>query len=622
MLKIKSITISGMHKIGKETYTFDDVNYVVGPNGAGKSTILEAIQLALLGYIPSTGKQSSGVFKHANGRSIEVTLVMADNKGETVTLQRSWVNTGKSIVSDVKINPESVDIDSLLSNIELPIFNFNEFVGMTANKLKEWFLANMASSTAESFSWKAKLLEAISNVKLIDDNVVEDAVDDAECADATMDPISGGNYLNSRFKSQLSALKAEGTQLSNTLRSLVHYEDVDLSEYSLSDIDTRLSELRKLKEDYTRESMKVEANKQVNLEIAEMNLASSMDEDPIIIEARKRFHELSDSLDAAELKMVHIREESAEANSEKEDAIRALAKAEAFTGSSDVCPYSLEACPTAAEHAAANKKAVADAESALKSASAKVTKIKNALDKLNLELQTLKAQRSGQETIMNNQSNLYAKYEYLSGKLSSIDEAALNVDIKFVDEEIIRFEDLRGKVIANESYYNLKDKVSSDLDRVDQLTYILNTWISETAANSQTMTDLANLPFKGIAKDIDTILSEVFGEKDIVTEFNLEAKANSFSFGINRNGQYIPFDLLSSGEKCLFSISLMVSILNKGDNPIKLILVDDLLDHLDVSRFTTLIESLSKLSKSHGIQFIFAGVQACNSNDINVTELK
>ena len=52
-MKFKSITITGMHKVDKKTYTFnDDVTYFIGENGSGKSTILEAAELALLGYIP------------------------------------------------------------------------------------------------------------------------------------------------------------------------------------------------------------------------------------------------------------------------------------------------------------------------------------------------------------------------------------------------------------------------------------------------------------------------------------------------------------------------------------------------------------------------------------------
>ena len=57
-------------KYGKRTVV-NGVNFEVkqgeivgllGPNGAGKTTIIQAIQLALLGYIPGTDKNKTAIF--------------------------------------------------------------------------------------------------------------------------------------------------------------------------------------------------------------------------------------------------------------------------------------------------------------------------------------------------------------------------------------------------------------------------------------------------------------------------------------------------------------------------------------------------------------------------------
>jgi ATPase involved in DNA repair len=58
MMKLSSIRIQGMHNVVDKTYKLNNMNYFVGPNGAGKSTIMQAIQLALLGYIPGTDKRN------------------------------------------------------------------------------------------------------------------------------------------------------------------------------------------------------------------------------------------------------------------------------------------------------------------------------------------------------------------------------------------------------------------------------------------------------------------------------------------------------------------------------------------------------------------------------------
>ena len=56
-MKIKSVYIDGLHTVHDKTYTFEDITYLHGRNGAGKSTILNAIQFALLGYIPGHQRQ-------------------------------------------------------------------------------------------------------------------------------------------------------------------------------------------------------------------------------------------------------------------------------------------------------------------------------------------------------------------------------------------------------------------------------------------------------------------------------------------------------------------------------------------------------------------------------------
>ena len=107
--------------------------------------------------------------------------------------------------------------------------------------------------------------------------------------------------------------------------------------------------------------------------------------------------------------------------------------------------------------------------------------------------------------------------------------------------------------------------------------------------------------------------SLVSRKEDVSAKFNLEAKANSFSFGLIRYDRYIEFDYLSSGEQCLYTLAMMMCITEKSSSRLNLILVDDLLDHLDKTNAETLFESLSKVE---GIQFILAGVQECRIGEI------
>ena len=93
-MKLKSIQIDGMHNASSKKYELSDVNYFYGKNGAGKSTILQAIQLAVLGYVPGNKKQNAAIMKHGKGRMMSVSAVFDDN-GKSVSVERSYMKKGR-----------------------------------------------------------------------------------------------------------------------------------------------------------------------------------------------------------------------------------------------------------------------------------------------------------------------------------------------------------------------------------------------------------------------------------------------------------------------------------------------------------------------------------------------
>lgn len=152
MMKLSSIKIQGMHKVKSKTYDLSGFRYFHGENGAGKSTVMQAIQLALLGYIPGTDKNKSAIFKHSNAPEMIIQLTVDDN-GHPIVITRSQQKKGKEISAYCDVKPSTYDIKGIVGNLELPVFNFSEFIGMTANKMKDWFI-NFLPATDNSLNWK------------------------------------------------------------------------------------------------------------------------------------------------------------------------------------------------------------------------------------------------------------------------------------------------------------------------------------------------------------------------------------------------------------------------------------------------------------------------------------
>ena len=92
----------------------------------------------------------------------------------------------------------------------------------------------------------------------------------------------------------------------------------------------------------------------------------------------------------------------------------------------------------------------------------------------------------------------------------------------------------------------------------------------------------------------------------------LQQTSNSFSFGISRDGKYISYANLSTGEQCLYMLAFACAILEYSNTPLRVILLDDMLDHLDSSNITNAFEAMKSIP---GVQFICAGVINCTVKD-------
>ena len=604
-MKIQSIAIEGLHKVQNISYDFSNINYLKGPNGSGKSTVLQAIQLALLGYIPGTKKTNESIFQHSNGRSMSVTLVLDDN-GQTVIVTRTWAKMS-SVISSVNILPVGYDLKSVIAEIELPIFNFNEFTGLTANKLKDWFI-DFLPSTEEEINWNVVLKTNLNdnNIDIEDSTIYNDAIKYLSGVGST--GLEAVRAANAYFKECVSFKKSESARIKNTIQSLIHYEDIDMSVDEAS-LEAELAQLNKAQSDVARSIAARGANENILTQLkAFENLQDTLEEDPGYISNAQYITDVEYQITAAR----HQYDEYVSRKAAAEDAIALLQPLLDSMNSEGVCPYVKKACEDLSS-------IISDYQSKIDMAKATIQEMDTNIDEARTALNALQTKQSSARNAIHQLESNYKQRDQLKASLVEVPE----IDSQYTDNDAIAtriayVQDLLIKIRANKSYDAMISKLTAESIAIDTELAAYKSWEKLTGVNGLQSSSGEGSPLSVFSDQITKYVSTFFG-KNTKAGFNVEQKANSFNFGVFRGDDYIPYDLLSSGEKCLYTLALMCCIVNIAKSPLKVLIVDDMLDHLDDKNIKTVFSTLKKVSD---IQMIFAGVKEVTEESINIMEVK
>lgn len=602
-MKIKSVTIEGLHNVIEKTYTFDNLSYLYGKNGAGKSTVLQAVQLALFGYIPGVHKKNEAILRHAKGKMLSVTCVL-DNDGKDVTVTRSWVGTGKSISNGVDISPEGFDIDTILADIELPVHNFTEFMNMTANNMKGWFINFLPNEDTE-VHWEEELKKALGDMKVIDGHLITNTLNDLKELSG-----SGVDYIravNAYFKDQTSLLKGNLQRTQGTIQSLIFYEDCD-SNASSEDIQKEIADIQQK----LIQASKIEQVKKMNERIQEQLSLIQVSSDSLSTD--DRYAELRMNNEELKAMMNKFNADVADINKKIVDIQVNIESKQAITSGGGMCPYTKSACSEI-------QNLSAQLNSEIEQLTAELNELKSSLGNTNLAIQSTQQTLSANEKEMSNIASQYSERDRLRAQIQmeelidgeEISTEELQEKLQYLQSQVI-------KIAANEQYNKLIDTLTADKFKIENTLEVLKVWTKLTDANGLQTTIMA-APFKKLAASMDDYLHKMFNRKDISVKFNLSEKANSFSFGLVRDEKYIEFDMLSSGEKCMYTLAFMMCIVSISKSPLKVIMIDDLLDHLDDANASKLFDALYKIKD---IQVILAGVKECKSKckDAVIIEVK
>lgn len=590
-MKIKSIYIDGLHNAVAKTYNFGDIVYLFGNNGAGKSTVLQAIQFALLGYIPGTAKNSrEAILRHSPKEEITVKLELDD-----VTITRKTWKTGNRI----DIDPVTYDISALTKDIELPIFNFNDFVGQTANKLKEYFIKNILPTTNGELNWQQILEESISDCNFQDrDRIIEYGM--TIVSDLEGDVLDQVIQANTKFKAEQTFNKSEQQRLQNTVDSLIYYDDY-VGPTNADDLTSQILVLSSLRDEVIKYDAAVNSTYSLQHELDGLKirldaLGSKEDYEKsagLLTQLNQRYSALSEEISK---KNKHL------------SGIQAMDKVtDSIINSNGICPYTKDKCNSMVEKIASMQKDSLDLKESIKE---EIAQIEN----LNIELNLIHSNILNTEKMIKDYQALQDRISVLQSTMGTLPPKP-NTDksVFDLDAEIEKLSQSRIKLQANIKYNETIEKITNMKFESELQGTALAAWVKKTDTNGL-QTTLMIQPFNELAATMTEYIQKMYGRTDITAHFNLSTKANSFSFGLIRDKVYIPYDLLSSGEKCLYALALMICITNRSASPLKLLLCDDIFDHLDTNTIENTFTSLKNVSD---IQFIFAGVKDCkNAEDV------
>lgn len=616
-MKLRSIEIDGMHNASGKKYDLSDVNYFYGKNGAGKSTILQAIQLAVLGYVPGNKKQNAAIMKHGKGKMMSVSAVFDDGT-TSVSVERSYMKKGNTVQSSLDTAPEEYPVESILGDIELPVCNFNEFLAMSSNAQKAWFLKMMPSSES-NFSWKDEFTKSAENI--LENEKLAEFIKEFDLKNYPT-TIEGCNQLNTVIKQKTSLLNALLKDVTGAVNSSIMYDDITCSNYD-EEIErhcqaahadsVRVSEIKSLINSYETRICILESYELAKdrMKEAEANLAEYREDKQFVTdEDYERYKQLENEKEELQEDINNNRLEAA--------------RLKGIIDNPGVCPYLKTSCDDLISYVETSKKQYDALQNSINEANIRFAKIKseqneisNLIDEQTEYVRKKENAESAYQSAVDSVRSAESLLKTIDDNTSDIEQ--LKADLEVVEQSWNQHNGMIAKLSANKKYEEFISSIEANKYLYEQQIQCCKVWDKLTGPNGKS-SELAVKPFEDFEVKLTEYLKKVF-PSTFSAKFNISDKANSFEFGVMNNDKFISFEALSSGEKCAYMICLLSCIVERSNAKWKCIILDDVFDHLDDERMEQVFSVINIFSKS--IQFILASVKnPCKSAIKNSIEVK
>lgn len=598
-MRVKSIVIQNMNKVKQEAIQFQDANYLYGCNGCGKSTALQAVQLALFGYIPGQPKTNSSIFSHCNGNTMSVSANIEIDCLGSCNVTRTWTKVRDTVTCESVFDP--IELEEYLkinSEIELPVLDFSEFSNMSANAVKSWFIDHMIQANSSN-SWQDLLEFSDMDYSMCEDDFIQLMKDTVDAEETT---VAGCVNLNKAFKVIRSNVKSKRDGLQAAIRTLLFDDSIgQVCESDIHDLKSRIDEIDAEIQHIEEANQVYQRAENLKASISEYVHKSTAWDNEIVAEYETKsgqLQSLEDTYREAQTKYSAATDILRIYNQNHPEPV--VTFCEKYNENCYKCD-----CDGYTEYQEVHLPKIKQLEANQRLCCEFLDRATEEIHKLRSEIRCIE---SSYRTISSNK----VKLEVLQEEL----DALPNVPDNFKSTEHLQSKksELTSRLVnmvSNLEYTKKSDELSGVKMKLDYEIMILDKLIKRTGVNDL-QTELVTEPFERLAENIEEF-SHNYSFKYGELAFNVSTKANSFSFGLNRDSTFVPYNNLSSGEKARFSIMLQLYMIKKLNSKFDVLVIDDNFDHIDDDNFHDLMEDIGIYASKHSIQFILAGVRSLNN---------
>jgi len=591
----------------------------VGGNGVGKSARLQAIMIALVGYIPNVGKLPNATMGYALDRKMELEL-----KSDSITINRIFrkktSRNGKvSFDSTTEILPlsEEDSIERIEAHFGLgsDMIDISEFIKMTSSQRKN-FVTTLCSKHIKESNVKV-MLSSVCNTDLWNDD---------------MSDIDNLNAIETYYKNDLSVKKKELKATESHRNQLRAKLEANTSR-STDDIEKEMKEVEDKIESLTKDSAsidsKAEAAKALQSQIKQLdydiNVANTAlkeypDSEASILKIKLQMYKDRENAEAEIKKRSNLIDNiQNKIQAERERYIQLKAEYDLIVDlrkrfSDANCPFVKKICP----ESDALTKYITESESHMDDLSKKIKACEAAGKKSNSDMQaaekmieSLKVDLSDKDTVIKSAEDKIAWHKNtkpgIEAELKKKMDDHKSIQTLVADMNIVAKDDFTSAIAALKSRrVNLQgelkkvgeaknfmvesERVNMKIDTIEEAIEKANEIIAFVVTDLKA--GIVKKIHKPLVDELNKVLKCVNEEAVIMIERD---NKDVFDICLKKSGGVAKFEVLNTGHQVILATAFIIALQKLSEAKCKVILIEA--TDLNDKYFGMLLSALDEMGK-------------------------